>query len=191
MAKLYFKWSCMGAGKSIDLLKTAYNYEERCQKVWLLTSSIDDRYGKGKITTRIGLSRNALMIHKRDNILNIYEDIFIDKFPDVILCDEVQFFQSYHIDELAKIVDKYNINVICYGLRTDFKSNLFSASKRLMEIADKIEELKTMCHCGNKATQNARIQNDKVIYDGEQIQIGGNESYIALCRNCWKSGIIK
>jgi thymidine kinase len=184
MAKLFFRYSAMNAGKSLDLLKTCFNYEERDQNVLLLTSALDNRYGINKIKSRIGIERDAISICDDTNIIDVFKNS--DKKIDCILCDEVQFFKKHHIFELSDIVDNYDIPVICYGLRSDYKLEAFEGSIYLMVIADEIEELKTICHCGKKATVNARIVNGKIITDGEQIIIGGNESYISLCRKCFK-----
>lgn len=184
MAKLYFRYGAMGSGKTIDLLKVAYNYEERNQKVVLLAPKIDDRYGIGKITTRIGLSRDADAI---DDKTNLYE--LIDKYNEEISCiliDEANFLTEKQVDELSDVVDYLNIPVICYGLRADFRQNFFPGSKRLMEIADKVEEIKTICDCGAKASVNMRLVDGKPTIDGEQVLIGGNDSYISVCRKCYK-----
>jgi thymidine kinase len=179
----------MGAGKTLDLLKVAYNYEERGKSVVILTASIDTRSGKNKIKSRTGLEKDAISIKDDDNIVKkIY---FALKDADCILVDEAQFLKRHHIHELTELVDEYNIPVICYGLRSDFKLEPFEGSMYLMAIADDIEEIKTICHCGKKATVNARIKNGKIIKDGEQIKIGGNESYISLCRKHYKQGKIK
>ena len=184
MAKLYFRYGTMGCGKSIDLLKVAYNYRERGQIPLLITSSIDDRYGPCKITTRIGLSESAYAFNQQDNVFayisNIKEEV------DVVLVDEAQFFTNQQIRQLSDVVDILNIPVICYGLRADFQNKLFCGSEELLAIADKIEELKTMCECGKKATCNLRIINNEIITEGKQIFIGGNESYLPVCRNCFK-----
>ena len=187
MASLYFRYSVMNSGKSLDLLKTAFNYEEKQRKILLLTSSLDDRYGHNKIKSRIGIEKSAIGIKKSDNI---YKKFNFSEY-DCVLVDEVQFFTKEQIFQLSDIVDNYNIPVICYGLRADFKQEPFEGSKYLMAIADKIEELKTICFCGEKATVNARVINNKIVYDGEQIQIGGNESYIPVCRKHFKEGKFK
>lgn len=189
MAKLFFRYSAMNAGKSLDLLKTCFNYEEREQNVLLLTSALDNRYGTNIIKSRIGIEREAISISDETNIIDVFKSQ--KNKIDCVLCDEVQFFKKHHIHELSDIVDTYNIPVICYGLRSDASLEAFEGSLYLMLICDEIEELKTICHCGKKATVNARICNNKIVTGGEQIQIGGNESYISLCRNCFKKGIIK
>lgn len=189
MAKLYFRYGAMGSGKTIDLLKVAYNYEERNQKVVILTSGIDDRYGIGKVTTRIGLQKEAEIFNEG---INIYELIKNYKYtPDCVLIDEAQFLTKKHVEEISDIVDKLDIPVICYGLRADFKLEFFEGSLHLMEIADKIEEIKTICECGAKATCNMRLIDGKATNKGEQILIGGNDSYKSVCRKCYKKYIEK
>lgn len=187
MAKLYFIYGAMGCGKTIDLLKTAYNYEERGQKVLLFTAAKDNRAGVGKIKTRVGLEREAIPI---TDDMDIYE--YVLKYPnkiDCILVDEINFLKKHHIDSLSDIVDFLEIPVMCYGLRTDFLSNTFEGSKRLLEIADNIQEMKTICECGKKAIINMRISNGKVVTKGDQIFVGGNESYKSVCRRCYKDYI--
>lgn len=184
MAKLYFRYGAMGSGKSIDLLKVAYNYEERGGSVYLLTAGIDDRYSKGKITTRIGISKEANVFDKN---VNLYESILkLEDKPDCILVDEAQFLSKENVKELSDIVDFLNIPVICYGLRSDFRGELFEGSEALLKCADKIEEIKTICECGKKATYNLRLIDGKPTILGNQILIGGNESYISVCRKCYK-----
>lgn len=187
MAKLYFRYGAMGSGKSIDLLKVAHNYEEKGQKVVIITAGIDDRYGVGKITTRIGLQREA-EIFNRD--VNIFELVKNYKYvPDSVLIDEAQFLTKEHVYQISDIVDILDIPVMCYGLRADFRLEFFEGSLHLMEIADKIEEIKTVCECGAKATCNMRMINGKATNRGEQILIGGNESYKSVCRKCYKKYI--
>jgi len=190
MAKLYFRYSSMNAGKSLDLLKVAYNYEERGQQVLLLTSGLDNRYVVGKIKSRVGLEKEAKIIRKETNILELYKKQNI-KGISCILIDEVQFFTKAQIFQLSDIVDYYNIPVICYGLRSDFMLEPFEGSKYLMAIADSIEELKTICYCGKKAIINAKIIDDKIITVGEQVEVGGNELYVSLCRKCYKERKLK
>lgn len=187
MAKLYFRYSAMNAGKTLSLLSVAYNYKERNQNVIILTSSLDDRYGVGKVKSRTGLEMPAIAVKNDDNLLDIIN--FNEKI-DCILIDEIHFFTETQIYSLLDITDNYNIPIICYGLRCDFKNKPFHSSSILLSICDSIEEIKTICHCGRKATVNARICDGKIIYDGPQIQIGGNESYQSLCRKHWKEGKI-
>jgi len=194
MAKLYFRYGAMGSGKSIDLLKVSYNYKERGKKTLILTSSIDNRYDIGKIRSRIGIEEPAISISNNDSILDIFKsNCFNENIIniDCILIDEVQFFNESQISELSDIVDIYNIPVIAYGLKSDFKQELFPGSKALLSICDVIENIPVICWCGKRATVNARIFDEKVVYDGNQILIGGNECYISLCRKHWKEGKIK
>src|SRR5574344_132814 len=187
MAKLYFRYGTMGSGKSIDLLKVAYNYEERNQTCILMVPFIDNRSGVGKVTTRIGLSKDAFVVYKDTNIFEYISKL--NKKVDCILVDEAQFLSKRQIIELSDIVNYINIPVICYGLRTDFKCELFEGANELMAIADKIEEIKTICECGRKATINMRYKDGKIILDGDKILIGGNDSYKAVCRRCYKKYI--
>jgi thymidine kinase len=175
MGKLYFRYSTMGAGKSLDLLKTAHNYEERNKKVFLLTSELDNRFGKKKITSRVGISRESNTFSKKTNI---YEEVMLDYTltggkPSCILVDESQFLTKEQVWQLTDIVDDLDIDVITYGLRSDYK-------------ADEIEELKTICEFGSKASMNMRLLNNKPVFKGEQVQIGGNESYLPVCRKYFK-----
>ena len=187
MAKLYFRYGAMGSGKTIDLLKVAYNYEERGQKVLIFTSALDNRYDVGKITTRVGLQRDAIAVNKE---FDIFEYIKKEKErPDCILVDEANFLTRKQVWELSDVVDLLDIPVICYGLRSDFRLNFFEGSGPLMEIADKIEEIETICECGAKATVNMRFVDSKAVTDGEQVFIGGNESYKSVCRKCYKKYI--
>lgn len=184
MSKLYFRYGAMGSGKTIDLLKVAYNYKERNQKVKIYTAKIDDRYEVGKITTRIGLQSDASTF---DTDTNIYREIKqLEEKPDCILVDESQFLTRKQVLQLTDIVDILEIPVICYGLRTNFKMKFFEGSGPLMEMADKIEEIKTICECGKKATVNMRMINGVPVTDGPDILIGGNDSYKAVCRKCYK-----
>lgn len=184
MAKLYFRYGSMGSGKTIDLLKVSYNYKERNKEALLLTSALDNRYGKNKITTRIGISEDCYAFSSEDDLFEYVKNL--TKKPDIVLVDEAQFMTKSQVDNLSDVVDYLDIPVICYGLRTDFKNELFEGSLALMELADKIEEIKTICKCGKKATCNLRIVDEKPVKDGQKIFIGGNESYIALCRKCYK-----
>ena len=187
MAKLYFKYGAMGSSKTANALITKFNYEERGMKVWLIKPSLDDRDGADTVKSRIGLKAEAVVISKDTDIFTEFK-----KYSDchVIIADECQFFTKEQINQLRKIVDELNIPVLCFGLRTDFLTNLFEGSRRLFEIADSITEIKTICSCGEKATVNARIgENGQVITDGGQILIGGNDSYIAMCHACWQKAI--
>ncbi len=189
MAKLYFRYGAMGSGKTIDLIKVAYNYEERGQNVLLIAPSTDNRYGVGKITTRIGLQRDAICVARDTNIFEIIKKENNEKKIDCVLVDESNFLTEKQVNELSDVVDFMDIPVICYGLRSDFRQKFFEGSGPLMEIADKIEEIKTICECGAKATVNMRFINGKAITEGEQVFIGGNESYKSVCRKCYKKYI--
>ena len=190
MAKLYFKYGAMGSSKTANALITRFNYQERDMKVWLIKPSIDDRDGANIIRSRIGLEAIADVMTPNADIFALFEKDHKD--CNVIITDECQFFTSEQIDQLRKIVDVYDIPVMCFGLRTDFLTHLFHGSRRLFEVADSITEIKTICSCGNKATVNARIdENGNVVTIGSQILIGGNDSYIAMCHKCWKKAASK
>ena len=186
MAKLYFRYGVMGSSKSAQALITKFNYEEQGMRVWLIKPAADTRYGVDKVRSRIGLEQVGDAI---TDDMNLYE-IFRDRekeFNDVIIADEAQFLTPAHIEQLRDIVDNYNVPVFCFGLRTDFRTKMFPGSARLFELADSISELKTVCTCGGKAMVNARIDGEgNVITEGEQLYIGGNESYRPMCYKCWK-----
>lgn len=189
MAKLYFKYGAMGSSKTANALITKFNYEERGMKVWLIKPSIDVRDGADVVKSRIGLKASADIITPEKNIFEEYA-----KHQDchVIIADECQFFRAEQIDQLRTIVDKLDIPVLCYGLRTDFLTHLFEGSRRLFEVADSITEIKTICGCGKKAIVNARIDGEgKIVTQGGQILIGGNDSYVAMCHSCWQEAIEK
>lgn len=190
MAKLYFKYGAMGSSKTANALITRFNYQERNMKVWLIKPSIDDRDGANVIRSRIGLEATADVMTPDTDILSLFEESHRD--CDVIITDECQFFTPEQIDQLRKIVDVFDIPVMCFGLRTDFLTHLFPGSRRLFEVADSITEIKTICSCGSKATVNARIDgNGNVVTTGSQILLGGNDSYIAMCHKCWKKAANK
>ena len=189
MAKLYFKYGAMGSSKTANALITKFNYEERGMKVWLIKPALDDRDGVAAVRSRIGLSANAFVMQADTNI---YEEYKKYSDCDVIIADECQFLTPAQIDDLRRIVDELDIPVLCYGLRTDFLTKLFPGSLRLFEVADSITEIKTICECGKKAIVNARIDGEgKVVTEGGQILIGGNDSYVAMCHSCWKNAIAK
>ena len=189
MAKLYFKYGAMGSSKTANALITKFNYEERGMKVWLIKPSIDDRDGANVVKSRIGLSAQAEIITPN---VDLYQEYQKHTDCDVIIADECQFLKSAQIDGLRKIVDELDVPVLCYGLRTDFLTHLFEGSHRLFEVADSITEIKTICSCGKKALVNARIDGEgKIVTEGGQILIGGNDSYVAMCHSCWKSAIAK
>ena len=189
MAKLYFKYGAMGSSKTANALITKFNYEERGMKVWLIKPSVDIRDGADVVRSRIGLEATAEIITPDKDLFEEYQN-HLD--CHVIIADECQFFLSAQIDQLRKIVDKLHIPVLCYGLRTDFRTQLFEGSRRLFETADSITEIKTICTCGKKAIVNARIDwAGNVVTKGGQILIGGNDSYVAMCHSCWKNAIEK
>lgn len=187
MAKLYFKYGAMGSSKTANALITRFNYMERGMKVWLIKPSIDDRDGASIIRSRIGLEAEADVITPD---IDIFEEFKKHSDCHVVIADECQFFTAEQIDQLRAIVDRLELPVLCFGLRTDFLTRLFEGSRRLFEVADSINEIKTICSCGGKAIVNARIdENGKVVTEGGQILIGGNDSYIAMCHKCWKKAI--
>ncbi len=187
MAKLYFKYGAMGSSKSAQALITAFNYEEQGMRCWLIKPCADTRDGVDIIRSRIGLERRARVIAPEDSIGAAYQAA---GWCDVIIADEAQFFTPEQIDELRQIVDTADIPVLCFGLRTDFLTKLFPGSLRLMELADSITEIKTICRCGRKAVVNARLDGEgRVVTAGAQVMLGGNESYTAMCHRCWKKKI--
>jgi thymidine kinase len=186
MAKLYFKYGTMGSGKSLELLRVAFNYIERKQNILLLTSGLDTRYGTKKIKSRIGIEMEAKTFDDKTNLMNVFIDENSKNNIDCVLVDESQFLKKEQVFQLSDIVDIYNTPVVCYGLKSDYKIEPFEGSSYLMSIADSIEEVKSVCFCGHKATVNCRISDGNIIKDGEQILIGANESYIALCRKHYK-----
>ena len=189
MAKLYFKYGAMGSSKTANALITKFNYEERGMRVWLIKPSVDVRDGAGVVRSRIGLQAEAEVITPDKDIFAEYQK---RADCDVIITDECQFFTPEQIDQLRKIVDEGDIPVLCYGLRTDFLTHLFPGSRRLFEVADSITEIKTICSCGKKAIVNARIDQDgRVVTEGGQILLGGNDAYVAMCHSCWQNAIIQ
>ena len=187
MSKLYFKYGAMGSSKTANALITKFNYEERGMKVWLIKPSIDDRDGADAVRSRIGLEAKAEVITPDTDI---FEEFKKHSDCHVVIADECQFFTPDQIDQLRAIVDKLCLPVLCFGLRTDFLTHLFPGSRRLFEVADSITEIKTICSCGNKAIVNARIDGEgHVVTEGGQILIGGNDSNVAMCHNCWKKAI--
>ena len=188
MAKLYFKYGAMGSSKTASALITRFNYEERGMKVWLIKPATDTRDGDDIIKSRIGLFERCRAIEKGEDVYEVFIREAADS--DVIIGDECQFFSPEQIDGFRKIVDERDLPVLCFGLRTDFLTNSFPGSARLFEIADSISEIKTICDCGEKAIVNARISDDgKVVTLGEQVYLGGNDRYIAMCHRCWKKRI--
>ena len=189
MAKLYFKYGAMGSSKTAQALITKYNYEENDMSVWLIKPSADVRDGVTTLRSRIGLQAEVTVIPPEMDIYELYRSTRHGSC-DVIITDECQFLTPGQIDQLRAIVDDFNVPVMCFGLRTDFLTRLFPGSQRLMEIADAIQEIKTMCDCGTKATVNARIDADgHIVTEGAQVVLGGNDSYIAMCHRCYVRGI--
>ena len=187
MAKLYFKYGEMGSSKSAQALITKFNYEELGMTVWLIKPSIDTRDGADVIKSRIGLECKAQIITPEQNIEDEYHAA---GKHDVIIADEAQFFTGEQIEQLRALVDDEDLPVLCFGLRTDFLTHLFPGSQRLLELADSLTEIKTVCACGRKATVNARIdETGRVVTQGDQVFLGGNDSYIAMCHKCWKEKI--
>ena len=187
MAKLYFKYGAMGSSKTANALIAKFNYEERDMKVWLVKPAVDVRDGEAKVRSRIGLEADADVIGADDDIAELYKS---KEGIDVLIADECQFFTEDQIDQMRYLVDRYDLPVMCFGLRTDFRTKLFPGSRRLFELADSITEIKTICSCGAKATVNARIAPDgRVITSGQQVFLGGNDSYIAMCHKCYKKHI--
>ena len=189
MAKLYFKYGAMGSSKTAQALITKYNYEENDMSVWLIKPSADIRDGAGILRSRIGLQANVEIMTPDTDIYKLFSVTRKGKC-DVIIVDECQFMTPQQIDQLRFIVNDFSVPVICFGLRTDFQTKLFPGSMRLMELADKIQEIKTICDCGAKATVNARIDgNGHIVTEGAQVVLGGNDSYSAMCHRCYIHGI--
>jgi len=187
MAKLYFKYGVMGSSKTAQALITKFNYEERGMKVWLLKPQTDSRDGEGLVISRAGLSSLAYVLPFEENVYISFGKV-LDPV-DVIIVDEAQFLSEKQVDQLSMIVIDYNVPVLCFGLRTDFRTKMFPGSKRLLEISDSITEIKTVCSCGRKATVNVRLdENGRIITEGEQILIGGNDKYTAMCYQCFIEG---
>ncbi len=187
MAKLYFSYAAMNAGKSTLLLQASHNYNERGMNTLLFTAALDDRAGIATIASRIGLKAKAKLFHEGDNLFSIIKQTLEQQSIDCIFVDEAQFLTKEQVWQLARVVDRLNIPVMCYGLRTDFQGKLFPGSHELLAIADILREIRTICHCGSKATMVVRLGDDgAVLLEGEQVAIGGNERYVSLCRKHWE-----
>ncbi len=183
MAKLYFKYGSMGSSKTAQALITKYNYEEKGMRVWLVKPAADTRDGAVILRSRVGLEAVAEVVAPTTDVLQRFEK---QEKVDVIIVDECQFMTPAQIDQLRYIVDVHNIPVLCFGLRTDFLSTLFDGSRRLFEVADTISEIKAICDCGAKATTNARIDSEGyIVTEGDQLLLGGNDRYLAMCHKCW------
>ena len=190
MAKLYFHYSTMNAGKSTLLLQASYNYRERGMHTYLMTASFDDRAGKGRIGSRIGIGEEADVFGVSENL---YDKIDAELKAANITCifiDEAQFLSKDQVWQLARVVDDLKVPVMCYGLRVDFQGNLFPGSAALLALADEMREVRTICHCGKKATMVVRTDEDgNVLTEGAQVEIGGNERYVSLCRKHWREAV--
>lgn len=190
MAKLYFHYSTMNAGKSTILLQAAHNYGERGMQTYLLTANLDDRAGQGRIASRIGIGTDADTFSTTDNL---FDTIFnrLAKGPCAcVFLDEAQFLTKEQVWQLARAVDDLGVPVMCYGLRVDFRGELFPGSAALLALSDEMREVRTICHCGRKATMVVRQGDDgKALKEGAQVQIGGNETYVSLCRRHWRDAV--
>ena len=196
MNKLFFYYGTMASAKTLRLLTTAYNFEENGLDIMCLKPSADTRDGEGIIKSRVGLERKCVMVDPDVNLykaIKDYNNVLNSQFHNLkwVLIDECQFLTEKQIDQLSDVVDFLGINVMCFGLRTDFQSRLFPASKRLFELADDIEEIKSTCSCGERKTSiNARFDsNGEIVTEGDQIMVGGNDMYKSVCRRCWKNKI--
>ena len=190
MAKLHFHYSTMNAGKSTLLLQAAHNYKEMGMETLLLTADFDDRAENGKITSRIGISEQAELYSQGSDLLSLIEKKTKEKALACVLVDEAQWLSPSQVWQLAQVVDDLKIPVICYGLRVDFMGELFPGSAKLLAIADEMREVRTICHCGSKATMVVRKDSDgKVQTSGDQVQVGGNEMYFSLCRLHWRQAV--
>ena len=187
MAKLYFYYSTMNAGKSTTLLQSSFNYRERGMHTLLLTAALDDRYGRGNVTSRIGLSQEADLFDENDDLFAHVKNSNGEKKLDCVLVDEAQFLSKQQVWQLSDVCDKLGIPVLCYGIRTDFQGELFMGSQWLLAWADVLIELKTICHCGSKANMVVRVdEQGNAIQEGTQVEIGGNDRYVSLCRQHFK-----
>ena len=200
MSKLYFKFGAMASSKTANALMTKFNYEEKGKRVWLIKPDLDNRDDytdeQGKtvsvVKSRIGLSAVADVVGQEENLLERFEAMHKAAPVDVIICDECQFFTGDQVDQMKYIAEYRDTPVLCFGLRSDFQTKLFSGSKRLFEIADSITEIKSVCRCGKKAIVNARLnEKGEVVTEGEQIFIGGNDKYEGMCWGCWQNQIAK
>ncbi|MGV6839011.1 MAG: thymidine kinase [Planktomarina sp.] len=190
MAKLYFQYSTMNAGKSTVLLQAAHNYEERGMQTYLLTAQFDTRAGQGKIASRIGIDKSADTFAKDEDLFAKIQNRLKDGACACVFVDEAQFLSKDQVWQLARAVDDLGVPVMCYGLRVDFRGDLFAGSAALLAWADEIREVRTICHCGKKATMVIRMdENGTPLADGAQVQIGGNETYVSLCRRHFREAV--
>ncbi len=187
MAKLYFNYSAMNAGKSTVLLQASHNYRERGMHTLLLTAALDDRAGVGKIGSRIGLDAPAETFSENDELFDRIRNVHEDAHLSCVLVDEAQFLTEAQVWQLCRVSDRLGVPVMCFGLRTDFQGKLFPGSAALLALADSLREIRTICWCGRKATMVVRLDGDgRVLDEGEQVSIGGEESYVSLCRRHWE-----
>jgi len=188
MAKLYFYYSSMNAGKSTALLQSSYNYRERGMNTLVMAPLLDDRYGAGKVTSRIGIETNATVFNSDENLFDIVDAQHREEPLHCILVDEAQFLTRDQVFQLSEVTDRLNIPVLAYGLRTDFQGEPFEGSKYLLAWSDTLSELKAICHCGSKATMVLRLDGDgNAVTEGSQVEIGGNDRYISMCRKHFKN----
>ena len=188
MAKLYFYYSSMNAGKSTTLLQSSFNYHERGMNTLLFTAAFDDRFGVGKVASRIGLSEEAQLFRETDDLLAQVKQHHAETPIHCVLIDEAQFLTKAQVWQLTDVCDQLNIPVLCYGIRTDFQGELFAGSQWLLAWADVLEELKTICHCGSKAGMVVRVdESGRAVQEGSQVEIGGNDRYVSLCRRHFKA----
>jgi len=188
MAKLHFFYASMGAGKSAALLQTEWNYRERGMKARIYTAAIDDRYGQGRVSSRLGLSAPAELFHPGDDLFETFGRAARRDNISAMLFDEAQFLTRAQVLQLAACVDKLDLPVLCYGLRTDYRGELFEGSAALLGLADRLQEMRSICHCGRKATMVLRLDaRGEPTLEGAQVQIGGNESYQPVCRKHWSA----
>ncbi|MCF1470853.1 MULTISPECIES: thymidine kinase [Rhizobium/Agrobacterium group] len=186
MAKLYFNYAAMNAGKSTMLLQASYNYQERGMRTVIFVAALDDRAGRGRVASRIGLSSPAETFEPGTDLFAVVEAMHASDPIACVFVDEANFLSEHHVWQLARITDRLHIPVMAYGLRTDFQGQLFPASRLLLGIADELREIRTICHCGRKATMNARFDaSGQVMREGAQIEVGGNEKYVSFCRLHW------
>lgn len=197
MAKLYFRYSAMDAGKTLDLLKVAYNYQDRGQKTLVITSAVDRRAGDNKVKSRIGFDKEAISTTFADNLYSLIESEYKKQPFACVLVDEIHFFSPEQITQLSDVVDYLNIPVICYGLRSDYRGKPFESAALLLAIADTLEEVKTICHCGRKANFNMLVRNGVAIKEGSQVVVDDDKlkevdtKYTSVCRLHWKEGVWK
>jgi len=192
MAQLYFYYSAMNAGKSTSLLQSSYNYQERGMRTLVLTAAIDHRFGVGKVSSRIGLTSQAELYNEETDLLSLIGEEHRAQTLHCVLIDESQFLTRVQVEQLTDVVDRLDIPVLCYGLRTDFRGELFVGSQYLLAWADKLVELKTICHCGRKANQTLRLdEQGKALHDGAQVVIGGNERYVSVCRKHYQEAMTR